>query len=100
MTGHQMEIAMLITGAHVKRRLAADQWKCVQEGGVVYGQRAQAAIIEGEDGLRDRMVRENLIKIVDVDVAAYQKATSSIIDDKVKAGEFPQALVDRIRAVR
>ena len=100
MTGHQMEIAMLITGAHVKRKLTADQWKCVQDGGAVYGQRAQAAIIEGEDGLRDRMVRENLIKIVDVDVAAYQKATASIIDDKVKAGEFPQALVDRIRAVR
>ena len=100
MTGHQMEIAMLITGAHVKRKLTADQWKCVQDGGAVYGQRAQAAIIEGEDALRDKFVKENLIKVVDVDVPAYQKATASIIDDKVKAGEFPQALVDRIRAIR
>jgi tripartite ATP-independent transporter DctP family solute receptor len=100
MTGHQMEIAMLITGAHVKRRLPAEQWKCVQEGGAVYGQRAQAAIIEGEDSLRDKFVKENLIRVVDVDVPAYQKATASLIDDKVKAGEFPQALVDRIRAIR
>ena len=100
MTGHQMEIAMLITGAHLKRRLPAEQWKCVQEGGVVYGQRAQAAIIEGEDALREKFVKENLIRVVDVDVAAYQKATSSLIDDKVKAGEYPQALVDRIRAIR
>lgn len=100
MTFHQMEMAMLITGQHVRRRLNDAQWACVREGGTIYGQRAQEEIIRGEDSLRERMTRENLIRIVDVDVPAFQRATASIIDDKVRAGEFPQSLVDRIRAIQ
>jgi len=100
MTFHQMEMGMLLTGAHVKRRLSADQWKCVEEGGRLYSLRAQEGNVKAEDELRDQMTKASLIRFVDVDMAAYQKATASIIDDKVKAGEFPQALVDRIRAIR
>ena len=32
--------------------------------------------------------------------AAYRAATASVIADRVKAGEFPQSLVDRINAVK
>jgi tripartite ATP-independent transporter DctP family solute receptor len=100
MTFHQMEMAMLITGQHLKRRLSADHWRCVTEGGKVYAEAAQKETIRAEDALRKEMTDKNLTKVVDVDVAAFQKATASIFDDRVKAGEFPQSLVDRIRAIK
>jgi tripartite ATP-independent transporter DctP family solute receptor len=100
MTYHQMEMAMLLTGAHVKSRLPADQWQCVVEGGKIYGEVAQREIIRGEDELRVDATKKNLIKFVDPDLGAYRQATAAIIAEKVKAGEFPQALVDRIQAVK
>lgn len=100
MTFHQMEMGMLLTGAHVKRRLNADQWKCVEEGGRLYAERAQAGNVKSEDALREDLTKAGSIRFADVDVAAYQKAVASVIDDKVKAGEFPQSLIDRIRAIK
>lgn len=41
-----------------------------------------------------------LQRIVDVDLAAYRAATASVISDRVKSGEFPQALVDKINAIK
>jgi TRAP-type C4-dicarboxylate transport system substrate-binding protein len=100
MTFHQMEMAMLLTGQHLKRRLSADHWRCVTEGGKVYAEAAQKETIRAEDALRKEMTDKNLTKVIDVDVAAFQKATASVFDDRVKAGEFPQSLVDRIRAIK
>ncbi|MBL8700415.1 MAG: TRAP transporter substrate-binding protein DctP [Alphaproteobacteria bacterium] len=100
MTFHQMEMGLLLTGAHVKRRLSADQWKCVETGGQLYAKLAQEGNVKAEDELRDQLTKAGAVRFVDVDMAAYQKATASVIDDKIKAGEFPQALVDRIRAVK
>jgi tripartite ATP-independent transporter DctP family solute receptor len=100
MTYHQMEMAMLQAGAHIKRRLSAEHWKCVEEGGKVYAAEAEKEIVRSEDALRTQMTQQNLIRFVDVDVAAYRAATSSVIADRVKSGEYTQALVDRLNAVR
>jgi TRAP-type C4-dicarboxylate transport system substrate-binding protein len=99
MTYHQMEIAFLVAGGHVQR-LPASQWRCVQEAGAVYGRVAQEATIQGEDSLRERATRENLIRFLDPDLAAFQRATSEVIAERVRAGDFPQSLVDRIAAIR
>jgi TRAP-type C4-dicarboxylate transport system substrate-binding protein len=72
----------------------------VTEGGKVYAEAAQKETIRAEDALRKEMTDKNLTKVIDVDVAAFQKATASVFDDRVKAGEFPQSLVDRIRAIK
>jgi len=99
MTYHQMEISFLVAGGHVQR-LPAAQWRCVQEAGVVYGRVAQDVTIQGEDSLRERATRENLIRFLDPDLAAFQRATSEVIAERVRAGDFPQSLVDRIAAIR
>ena len=100
MTFHQMEIAMLITGPHLKRKLSPQHWACVESGAKVYAEAAGKETVRAEDALRKEMTDKNLIKVIDVDVAAFQKATASVFDDRVKAGEFPQSLVDRIRAIK
>ena len=100
MTSHQMEIAMLITGPHLKRKLSVDQWRCIETGALIYAAEAEKETIRVEDTLRKEMTDKNLAKVVDVDIAAYQKATASVLEDRVKAGEFPQSLVDRIRSIK
>lgn len=100
MTFHQMEVAMLVTGQHLKRRLSPQHWACVESGGKVYADAAGKETVRAEDALRKEMTDKNLTKVIDVDVAAFQKATASVFDDRVKAGEFPQSLVDRIRAIK
>jgi tripartite ATP-independent transporter DctP family solute receptor len=100
MTFHQMEIGMLITGPHLRGRLSPAQQACLQAGAAIYGDLAQTENVKLEDGLRDRMTKEGLIKFADVDLAAYQKSMASVIAEKVRAGEFPQALIDRIQAIR
>lgn len=100
MTYHQMEMAMLISGQHLKRRLSADHYRCVEEGAKVYAAAAEKETVRAEDALRAQMSQQNLIKFVDVDLPAYQKATAAIFDERVRSGEFPQALIDRVRAVK
>lgn len=100
MTYHQMEIALLLTGQTVKNRLSAAQWKCVEEGGKIYAATAEKEIVRGEDQLRTQMTQQNLVKFVDVDLAAYRAATASVIADRVKSGEFSQALVDKVNAIK
>jgi len=99
MTFHQMEMAMLITGQHLKRRLSPAHWACVEAGGKIYAAAAEKETIRAEDALRKEMTDKNMIRFVDVDLAAYQKATASIFEERVKSGEFTQALVDRVRAI-
>ena len=100
MTFHQMEIAMLITGPHLKRKLSPQHWACVESGAKVYAEAAGKETVRAEDALRKEMTEKNMIRFVDVDLAAYQKATASIFEERIKAGEFTQQLLDRIRAVR
>lgn len=100
MTYHQMEIALLVTGQTLKSRLNAAQWKCVEEAGKIYAATAEKEIVRGEDDLRKLMTQQNLVKFVDVDLAAYRAATASVISDRVKSGEFTQALVDRVNAIK
>jgi TRAP-type C4-dicarboxylate transport system substrate-binding protein len=100
MTFHQMEMSMLLAGAQTRSRLNAEQWACVQQGGALYASTAQTETVKVEDQLRADLTAKGAIQFVDVDVAAYQKAVSSVIDNAVKAGTFPQALVDRVRAVK
>jgi len=100
MTFHQMEIAMLITGQHLKRRLSAPHWACIESGAKVYAEAAGRETVRAEDALRKEMTEKNMIRFVDVDLGAYQKATASVFEERIKAGEFTQALLDRIRAVR
>ena len=100
MTFHQMEIAMLITGPHLKRKLSPQHWACVESGAKAYAEAAGKETVRAEDALRKEMTEKNMIRFVDVDLAAYQKATASIFEERIKAGEFTQQLLDRIRAVR
>lgn len=100
MTFHQMEIAMLVSGPILKGRLNPAQWKCVEEAGKIYAATAEKEIVRSEDALRTEMTQKNMVKFVDVDLAAYRAATASVIADRVKSGEFTQALVDRINAVK
>lgn len=100
MTFHQMEMAMLLAGSHTRSRLNAEQWTCVQQGGALYASTAQTETVKGEDQLRADLTAKGAIQFVDVDVPAYQKAVASVIDNAVKAGTFPQPLVDRVRAVK
>jgi tripartite ATP-independent transporter DctP family solute receptor len=100
MTFHQMEIAMLITGPHLKRKLSPQHWACVESGAKVYAEAAGKETVRAEDALRKEMTEKNMIRFVDVDLGAYQKATASVFEERIKAGEFTQQLLDRIRAVR
>jgi len=100
MTFHQMEIAMLITGHPLTRRLSAPHWACIESGAKVYAEAAGRETVRAEDALRKEMTEKNMIRFVDVDLGAYQKATASVFEERIKAGEFTQALLDRIRAVR
>ena len=100
MTFHQMEMAMLLAGAQTRSRLNAEQWTCVQQGGNLYANIAQTETVKGEDQLRADLTAKGAIQFVDVDIPAYQKAVASVIDNAVKAGTFPQDLVDRVRAVK
>jgi TRAP-type C4-dicarboxylate transport system substrate-binding protein len=100
MTFHQLEMSMLLSGAQTRSRLNAEQWGCVQQAGKLYASVAQEETIKGEDRLRADLTARGAIQFVDVDVAAYQRAVASVIDNAVKAGTFPQALVDRVRAVK
>jgi TRAP-type C4-dicarboxylate transport system substrate-binding protein len=100
MTFHQMEIAMLITGPHLKRKLSPQHWACVESGAKVYAEAAGKETVRAEDALRKEMTEKNMVRFVDVDLAAYQKATASVFEERIKSGEFTQQLLDRIRAVR
>lgn len=100
MTFHQMEIAMLITGPHLKRKLSPQHWACVESGAKAYAEAAGKETVRAEDALRKEMTEKNMIRFVDVDLGAYQKATASVFEERIKAGEFTQQLLDRIRAVR
>lgn len=100
MTFHQMEIAMLITGPHLKRKLSPQHWACVESGAKAYAEAAGKETVRAEDALRKEMTDKNMIRFVDVDLGAYQKATASVFEERIKAGEFTQQLLDRIRAVR
>ena len=100
MTFHQMEMAMLITGQHLKRRLSPAHWACVEAGGKIYAAAAEAETIRAEDALRKEMTDKSMIRFVDVDLAAFQRATAPVFEERIKAGEFTQQLLDRIRAVR
>ena len=100
MTFHQMEMGMLIGGAQTRSRLNAEQWTCVMQGGTLYAKTAQIETIKGEDQLRTELTGKGAIQFVDVDIPAYQKAVAPVIDNAIKAGTFPQALVDRVRAVK
>jgi TRAP-type C4-dicarboxylate transport system substrate-binding protein len=100
MTFHQMEIGLLLSSSATKGRLNPAQWSCVLAGGKLYSELAQAANVKSEDEMRDQLTKANAIRFVDVDLAAYQKAASTVIAEKVKAGEYPQSLVDRIQAIR
>ena len=100
MTFHQMEMAMLLAGAHTRSRLNTDQWACVKQGGALYASTAQSETVKGEDQLRTDLTAKGVIQFVDVDLAAYQKAIAPLIDNAIKAGTFPQSLVDRVRAVK
>jgi TRAP-type C4-dicarboxylate transport system substrate-binding protein len=100
MTYHQMEIAMLVSGPILKGRLNPAQWKCVEEAGKIYAATAEKEIVRSEDALRTEMTQKNMVRFVDVDLAAYRAATASVIADRVKAGELQQSLVDRINAVK
>lgn len=91
---------MLLGGAHTRSRLNAEQWACVTQGGNLYAKTAQIESIKAEDQLRAELTAKGSIQFVDVDIPAYQKAVAPVIDNAIKAGTFPQALVDRVRAVK
>lgn len=100
LTGHLVEYAVFIVGDHVWKTLSPAERKCMQEGADLYADRSTREIVEQEDTLRAKMEREGLIKFIDPDREAFRKATAHVIDELTKQGLWPQAIVDRIRAIK
>lgn len=100
LTGHLMEFAILIYSDNAWRALNAQQQTCAREMANLYGEHSTRAIVQQEDNLRQEMTQRNLIQFVDPDREAFQRATASVVEELVRSGQFTQALVDRVRAVR
>jgi tripartite ATP-independent transporter DctP family solute receptor len=99
LTYHSFEISFMIVGEHVRKQLDDDQWACLQKAADSYAMTAQELNLEAEDSLRETMTNADMVEFIDVDVDAYQKATESVIDDKIRSGEMPEETVAAIRAL-
>lgn len=100
LTYHSYEITFMITGEHVRAQLNDAQWACLEEAGAAYAAKHQEMNLEAEDSLRAQMTADKLVEFVDVDMAAYQAATASVIEAKIAAGELPAELVEEIQALK
>lgn len=100
LTYHSYEITFMIAGEHVRGQLNDAQWACLGEAGATYAKTHQDRNLESENSLRADMTEKKLVEFVDVDLSAYQAATSKVIDEKIAAGVVPAELVEQIRALK
>ena len=100
LTYHSYEITFMIVGGHVREKLNDAQWACLIEAAAAYASTHQELNLKAEDSLRAQMTAEKLVEFVDVDLAAYQKATETVIADRIAAGDLPKDVVEAIRNLK
>lgn len=92
-TAHMHEYVFWVVGNHVMSKIDAADKTCMQKSADLYAESSTKMIVDQEKNLRKEMEDKKLIAFTNPDIAAFQKATASVIDQMAKdLGVSPELL--------
>ncbi len=98
-TAHMHEYVFWVLGNHVMSRLDAADKDCMQKAANVYADSSTRQITEQESNLRKEMEEKKLITFTKPDIAAFQQATASVVEQLAKDLGVSPELVAKLRGI-
>jgi len=100
LTEHLYEFIAFVVSGRTWQRLAGSERTCLQEAANIFADRSAELNVEAENSLRKKMEGEGMIRFTEPDKEEFRKATENVARDLMAQYNWPQELVDRIRAIR
>lgn len=98
-TAHMHEYVFWVVGNHVMSKLDATDKGCMQKSADLYAESSTKQITDQETNLRKEMEEKKLIAFTKPDIAAFQAATASVVEQMAKDLGVSADLLAKLRGI-